>query len=392
MRDAAAQPDAKEHFDLWWLGQSGYLIHWAGYYILLDPYLSDSLTKKYAATDKPHVRMTQRVVAPEHLAFVNVVTSSHNHTDHLDPDTLIPILSPRPKLPIFIIPEANRAFVAERLKIDPARPVGLNANDTIGIGGGEEPDIEVRAVPAAHNELERDAEGRCRYLGYIIRVGKWSIYHAGDTKWHDEIVTEVLRWNARHKIDLALLPINGDLPERRVAGNMNGSEAALMARTIGAGLAIPCHYDMFEFNTVKPGEFIQRARELGQPYQILRCGQRFSSRQIYPSDVAPVFNATLAEYYTGKHILVGVTYKDSQGNVIEQIQFDGHVTRIREEEGIVVFRRDTGSEFTLPPDLRSIRPAGPGEYRLRSTGQVVKDPDLLTSWTITKGKGSPDRE
>ena len=30
-----------------------------GRHLLLDPYLSDSLTKKYAATDKPHVRMTR---------------------------------------------------------------------------------------------------------------------------------------------------------------------------------------------------------------------------------------------------------------------------------------------------------------------------------------------
>ena len=46
------------------------------------------LTKKYAATDKPHVRMTERVVAPEALRDLAVVTSSHNHTDHLDAETL----------------------------------------------------------------------------------------------------------------------------------------------------------------------------------------------------------------------------------------------------------------------------------------------------------------
>ncbi|MGZ9225209.1 MAG: hypothetical protein ACXW4M_06595 [Anaerolineales bacterium] len=49
---------------------------------MIDPYLSDSLTKKYAGTNKPHVRMTERVIAPEWLDFVEVVTSSHIHTDH----------------------------------------------------------------------------------------------------------------------------------------------------------------------------------------------------------------------------------------------------------------------------------------------------------------------
>ena len=41
---------------LWWLGQSGFLVKCANRYLLIDPYLSDSLTKKYANTDKPHVR------------------------------------------------------------------------------------------------------------------------------------------------------------------------------------------------------------------------------------------------------------------------------------------------------------------------------------------------
>ena len=34
-------------FHIWWLGQSGYLLQWKKLRVLLDPYLSDSLTKKY---------------------------------------------------------------------------------------------------------------------------------------------------------------------------------------------------------------------------------------------------------------------------------------------------------------------------------------------------------
>ena len=36
--------------DLWWLGQSGYLVHHRSRWFLIDPYLSDTLTEKYAAT------------------------------------------------------------------------------------------------------------------------------------------------------------------------------------------------------------------------------------------------------------------------------------------------------------------------------------------------------
>jgi hypothetical protein len=45
-------------------------------------------------------------------------------------------------------------------------------------------------------------------------------------------------------------------------------------------------------------------------------------------------------------------------------------------EVIEVRRADTGDIFTLPPALEAFAPAPPGEYRLRSTGEVVVDPDF----------------
>ena len=115
------------HLHLWWLGQSGFLIQWQGYHLLLDPYLSDSLTKKYANTDKPHVRMTERIIAPERLDFIDVVTSSHNHTDHLDGETLIPLLQANPNLKL-IISRANVNFAAERLQVLPERLTPIRAD------------------------------------------------------------------------------------------------------------------------------------------------------------------------------------------------------------------------------------------------------------------------
>ena len=112
--------DGDAGFNLWWLGQSGYLIQYQGKHALIDPYLSDSLTTKYAETDKPHVRMTQRVIAPQRLDFIDVVSSSHNHTDHLDGDTLIPLIEANPDMTI-IVPEANRDFAANRLQATPRR-------------------------------------------------------------------------------------------------------------------------------------------------------------------------------------------------------------------------------------------------------------------------------
>jgi len=56
------------------MGQSGFLIKWQGRGLLFDPYLSDSLTAKYADTDKPHVRMVERVIDPAKLTGIAAVT------------------------------------------------------------------------------------------------------------------------------------------------------------------------------------------------------------------------------------------------------------------------------------------------------------------------------
>jgi len=267
LADVAQAKQATNTLHLWWLGQSGYLVQWQGQHLLLDPYLSDSLTKKYASTDKPHVRMTERVIAPEQLNFIDVVTSSHNHTNHLDGETLIPLLEANPALQL-VIPEANRAFVADRLHIDPMRPIGLDDGKATTIGA-----FRFTGIPAAHEELEQDEAGHHKYLGYIIQFGLWTLYHSGDTVWYAGMVEKLRQWS----IDVAFLPINGRAPERRVAGNLDGPEAAQLTKAIGARLVIPCHYEMFEFNTTSPAPFIAEAERLAQPYCVLRAGERWSS-------------------------------------------------------------------------------------------------------------------
>jgi L-ascorbate metabolism protein UlaG (beta-lactamase superfamily) len=260
----------RDSFQLWWLGQSGFLLQWNDRHLLFDPYLSDSLTKKYAMTDKPHVRMTERVVAPEKLGFVDVVTSSHNHTDHLDAETVVPMLQANPKLDI-VIPEANREFVSNRLGVVAELPIGLDAGRRTTLHG-----FNIHAVPAAHETIEKDDEGRCRFLGYVVEFGGWTVYHSGDTVRYPGMA-ETLRQFA---IDIAILPINGSKPERRVAGNLNAREAAELGADIRARCVIPCHYEMFEFNTANPTEFLMQAKVAGVNSRVLLAGERWSSREL----------------------------------------------------------------------------------------------------------------
>jgi L-ascorbate metabolism protein UlaG (beta-lactamase superfamily) len=252
---------AMDRLDLWWLGQSGFLAAWAGDFLLFDPYLSDSLTRKYAGTDQPHVRMTARVVDPARLDFITVVTSSHNHTDHLDAETLRPLLTASPKARL-AVPAANVEFVEERLGAEFANrlvPMTEGYREVFGRWS-------LLAVPAAHEELSP------QYMGIVANAGPFAIYHSGDTVRFPGMV-ERLR---EHAIDLALLPINGRSPERRVAGNLDGREAAQLARDIGARCAVPCHYDMFTFNTASPDEFSAECARLRQRGIVLRLGEQLT--------------------------------------------------------------------------------------------------------------------
>ncbi|HVZ98172.1 MAG TPA: MBL fold metallo-hydrolase [Chitinophagaceae bacterium] len=255
------------HFYLWWLGQSGYLLQWNRKRVLIDPYLSDSLTKKYAATDKPHVRMSEIVVKPELLKDIAVITSSHNHTDHLDAETLIPVLRNNPHA-TFLIPEANRDFVAARLNYDKNFFTGINDKQSVTLDG-----FTFHGIPAKHNEIERNEQGQCKFMGYVIEFGPYKIYHSGDTLWFDEMINLPELFN----VHVALLPINGNDAARRVQGNLNGAEAVALGKAIHAKYVIPCHYDMFVFNTADVNDFVKEAEKEHQPYYVLRGGEYFSA-------------------------------------------------------------------------------------------------------------------
>jgi L-ascorbate metabolism protein UlaG (beta-lactamase superfamily) len=262
-----ANADRSEHcLHLWWLGQSGFLVQWQGRHLLFDPYLSDSLTRKYADTDKPHVRMTERVIDPADLDFVDVVTSTHNHTDHLDAETLLPLRRVNPALEI-VVPAANQAFVAERLQLPPERLLPMDAGESVTVGP-----FTLHAVPAAHEQLKYDEQGRCRFLGYVAQFGEFHVYHSGDTVRYAGMAERLRAW----PIDVALLPINGRAAERRVSGNLFGNEAAELAADIHARYVIPCHFDMFEFNTASPTEFVRCCESLGQSYHVLQNGERLT--------------------------------------------------------------------------------------------------------------------
>jgi L-ascorbate metabolism protein UlaG (beta-lactamase superfamily) len=252
---------SRDRLHVWWLGQSGFLVANAGDCVLFDPYLSDSLTRKYAETDKPHVRMTARVVDPARLDFLTAVTSSHTHTDHLDAETLHAIFAANPQTKL-VLASANVAFAAQRLGPEAAaRFVAIGEGERRAVGA-----FSFECVPAAHEQLAPE------FAGFVARVGKFTLYHSGDTVLFPGMEARLRRFG----IDVAFLPINGAAPERRVSGNLDGPEAARLAHAIGARWVVPCHYEMFAFNTASPATFVAECTRLGQRHTVLRAGERWT--------------------------------------------------------------------------------------------------------------------
>src|SRR5262249_25255393 len=103
-----------------------------------------------------------------------------------------------------------------------------------------------------------------------------------------------------------------------------------------------------------------------------------------PESSGESWDAAFAADLIGKTLLIGLTRLDASGSVVEQLQLHGIVTEASPDVGITVICQgdSLGEKFRRPPELSAIVAAEPGSYQLKSTGEVVIDPDYTTSWTI----------
>jgi hypothetical protein len=99
---------------------------------------------------------------------------------------------------------------------------------------------------------------------------------------------------------------------------------------------------------------------------------------------AEAWDEEFAGELLGRTVLVGITRANPDGETIEQIQFFGDVESVDRLNGILLrlSGQRIGQEYNLPPDIRAFRAAKPGQYELRSTGEIVADPDYLCTWMI----------
>lgn len=204
------------------LGQSGYLIKTEKAEIIIDPYLSDSVNR---VAGRP--RILPVPIEPEQISC-DAIICTHNHLDHLDPDTIIKI----PAEQFYITTPEGKKALADINRLNVAT---LEVGQTINVG-----DIKITAVFADHT---------VEAMGLIIEAENKTLYFSGDTLYNERLF-EI----AEYKPDYTFICINGRL------GNMNVWEAISIAEKIGATVNVPNHYDMFASNSENPHLFADNIR------------------------------------------------------------------------------------------------------------------------------------
>ena len=102
----------------------------------------------------------------------------------------------------------------------------------------------------------------------------------------------------------------------------------------------------------------------------------------------PPFDQKKANSFLGKYVIVGLNFEDKTGSPLpeKQNQLHGRIIAVHPSKGfcIQLGGKNAGKTYWLPPDLRPFEDAQHGAYRLRSNGEIVKDPDLISNWIVTE--------
>ena len=221
-----------------WLTQAGLLFENENIKILVDPYLSDSLSKKGA-------KFARRMPIDERYfeCDPDIILITHEHEDHLNVETLSRILEKSTHPITFLAPYSAYKKLLELG--GEHNYVMLNPHSVWGERG-----VTFYATHAEHSD--RSA------VGFIIDDGRKTYYVSGDTLYNYDVIDDVLDL-APDGVDYAFLPINGK------GNNMNAKDAADFAYEIGAKCAVPLHYGLFD--SLDPAEFDFEDSLILMPYE-----------------------------------------------------------------------------------------------------------------------------
>lgn len=225
---------------LWALGQAGFVVKGSDVIAYIDPYLSDSI-----AVSGGSARRFPPPLAPGDVRHANYVFATHEHMDHADKLTLGPLMAASPQATLVTSPQARDIALEADIAVE--RIVTPSLNQRVEGAG-----LAYTATPAAHYSFEVDAEGRSRWMGFLIECNGITLFHSGDTVIFPELLEAL---EGKH-IDIAILPLNGRdwvREAQNLTGNMWPNEGIDLAQRIGAQVLLACHNDLFAANRVPPG-------------------------------------------------------------------------------------------------------------------------------------------
>lgn len=298
-----------------YLGQSGWKLSFRSLIVYVDPYLSNSVEE----LDGPELKRLRPIAFPaESVADADYVLITHDHLDHCDPHTL-PEIARRSPQAIFIGPQP----VLEKLSEWGISPTRLQlAAEYWTTLGTENSDLRIVAVPAAHLSVERDTNGRLKYVGFIIEWLGRRIYIAGDTCADDAVIRAVESYKPIHT---AILPVNEHnfyRARRGIVGNMSVREAFQFGADLEVKRVVAVHWDMFKVNSVYPEE-IELLHKLINPPFALSIDPKFIN--LNDVDVSIVIRTLNEERYLDE-LLSAIADQDTGGLSTEVVLVDSGST------------------------------------------------------------------
>ena len=257
----------RDMMEIQYLGQNGFRISLDGIVLYFDLYLSDCV---YELTGTG-IRNYLPPVCAETIPDADYYFISHEHLDHLDPQTVRKVSTASPGV-VFICPLPHIHILTE-LDIPENRIIGAEAYKNISLKS-KSGNIDVIPIPEKHEEYNV-IYGSHGTLGYVVKAASKQFYHAGDVIADKKLAEDLKVFG---KMDVMFVPINGHdwlRFENDIMGNMNYREALDLCHHVGTELVIPMHYDLFNNNTENPGFFVDYLYRnyMGQKFKMFMPGE-----------------------------------------------------------------------------------------------------------------------
>lgn len=228
------KPVLSENGDLGltFIGHSSFFVQMGGKNIVIDPNFA-----RWLVVLKRQRRAGVRI---KDLPPIDYVLVTHAHMDHLHKPSLRAIARmtrrKRGHAPKIIVPHHVRDLV-----------MLLGFEEIIELTWWKESrdgDLSVTHTPARHWGARMIRDYHRGYGGYVLRDGRHSLYHAGDTAYFDGF-REI---GERLRPEIALLPIGAYSPPSFRNVHTSPADAVRAFLDMGAETMVPMHYGSFRLS------------------------------------------------------------------------------------------------------------------------------------------------